>query len=147
MAVAVRGKISTRPNPAWRPVPIMTRDAFNAFCARLPATFHVIQWGGATVWKVGTGAQSKVFAIAGWSDGDQPGYTFKVSPIAYEMLREEPGLRPAPYLASRGMKWIQQHAAPGLSDADLQAYVAESHRLVSRGLTKKLQKQLGLNQA
>lgn len=125
---------------------MMTRDAFNAFCQRLPASFHVVQWGGATVWKVGTAEQSKVFAIAGWGDGEHPGYTFKVSPVAYEMLREEPGLRPAPYLASRGMKWIQHYAAPGLSDADLQAYVAESHRLVSRGLTRKLQRQLGLNQ-
>lgn len=125
----------------------MTRDDFNAFCTTLPAAFHVVQWGGATVWKVGTGEQNKVFAIAGWSQGEAPGYTFKVSPVAYEMLREEPGLRPAPYLASRGMKWIQQYDDPGLSDADLRAYVAESHRLVSLGLTKKLQRQLGLNQA
>ena len=125
----------------------MHKDAFDAFCASLPATFHVVQWGGATVWKVGTGEQSKVFAIAGWGDGSHPAYTFKVSPIAYEMLREEPGLRPAPYLASRGMKWIQQHGAPGLGEQDLKAYLAESHRLASLNLTRKLQRSLGLNQA
>jgi predicted DNA-binding protein (MmcQ/YjbR family) len=62
------------------------------------------------------------------------------------MLRGKPGLRPAPYLASRGMKWIQHYAEPGLSDNDLKEYLAESHRIVSLGLTKKKQKQLGLNQ-
>lgn len=125
----------------------MKKDAFDAFCSSLPATFHVVQWGGATVWKVGTSEQSKVFAIAGWGDGAHPAYTFKVSPIAYEMLREEPGLRPAPYLASRGMKWIQQYGPPGLGEADLKAYLAESHRLASRNLTKKLQRALVLNPA
>jgi predicted DNA-binding protein (MmcQ/YjbR family) len=123
---------------------MMNLETFNTFCASLPATFHVVQWGGSTVWKVGTADQSKVFAIAGLGAGTRQSYTFKVSPIAYEMLREEPGLRPAPYLASRGMKWIQHHGEPGLSDADLQAYLAESHRLAGRNLTKRLQRSLGL---
>lgn len=124
----------------------MTYDDFNSFCASLPAATHVVQWGGSDVWKVGPPPQGKVFAIGGWDDGAEPRFTFKVSPVAYEMLKDEPGLRPAPYLASRGMTWIQQYAQPGLSDADLRAYLAESHRLVSLGLTKRLQRMLGLNQ-
>ncbi len=79
-----------------------------------------MQWGGSHVWKVG----GKVFAIGGWTD-EGPGFTFKVSDIAYEMLRDQPGLRPAPYLASRGMKWIQHYTKPGLSDADLKDYLRE----------------------
>jgi predicted DNA-binding protein (MmcQ/YjbR family) len=120
----------------------MTYDEFNAFCGDLPATSHVVQWGGSHVWKVGP----KVFAIGGWDKGEEPGITFKVSEIAYEVLRQQPGLRPAPYLASRGMKWIQHFAQPGLSDADLEEHLAESHRIVSLGLTKKLQRELELNQ-
>lgn len=120
----------------------MTYDDYNAFCASLPATSHVVQWGGSHVWKVG----GKVFAIGGWDKGDEPHITFKVSPMSYDLLKEEPGLRPAPYLASRGMSWIQHYAQPGLSDDDLKRYLAESHRIVSLGLTKKLQKALGLNQ-
>ena len=85
-----------------------------------------------------------------WDDGDDGDgstrITFKVSHIAFEMLRDQPGLRPAPYLASRGFKWIQHFEAPGLSDEELKEYLMESHHLVSLGLTKKLQKQLGLNQ-
>lgn len=119
----------------------MTYDEFNAFCRALPATSYVVQWGGAHVWKVG----GKVFAIGGWADG-QPAFTFKTSDLSFQVLKEQLGLRPAPYLASRGMKWIQHYAEPGLSDDDLKDYLRESHRIVSLGLTKKLQKELGLNQ-
>ncbi|MEQ9519240.1 MAG: MmcQ/YjbR family DNA-binding protein [Parvibaculum sp.] len=117
----------------------MTYEEFNAYCASLPATSHVVQWGGSHVWKVG----GKVFAIGGWNDG-KPGITFKVSKIAFEMLKGEKGLRPAPYLASRGMSWIQHYDKPGLGKKDLKKYIAESHRIVASGLSKKKQKELGL---
>jgi len=91
------------------------------------------------------GAERKVFAIGGWAE-DRPAFTFKVSDLSYEILKEQEGLRPAPYLASRGMKWIQHYGDPGLSDADLKAYLRESHRIVSLGLPKKTQKELGLDQ-
>jgi predicted DNA-binding protein (MmcQ/YjbR family) len=116
----------------------MTYDEFNEFCRALPATSYVNQWGGSHVWKVG----GKVFAIGGWVK-DEAGFTFKVSDIAYEFLQDQPGLRPAPYLASRGMKWIQHHTKPGLSDADLKDYLRSSHRIVAAGLTKKKQRELG----
>jgi len=102
----------------------------------------VIQWGGAHVWKVDT----KVFAIGGWSDDEQPYYTFKCSPQSYDILKEQEGLRPAPYLASRGMKWIQMFEDGTFSNDDLKLYLKESHRLASLNLTKKRQKELGLNQ-
>ncbi|NNC73457.1 MAG: MmcQ/YjbR family DNA-binding protein [Sphingomonadaceae bacterium] len=124
----------------------MNLDEYNAFCAALPAvdpdTDYVVQWGGSHVWKVG----GKVFAIAGWSEdrADTLGVTFKTSQIAFEMLRDIPGCRPAPYMASRGMKWIQHYAEPGLGDDDLKDYLARSHELVAAGLSKKRQRELGL---
>jgi predicted DNA-binding protein (MmcQ/YjbR family) len=117
----------------------MTYDDYNEFCRALLATSYVVQWGGSHVWKVG----GKVFAIGGWGEKN-PAFTFKVSDIAYEMLKERPGLRPAPYLASRGMKWIQHYALPGLADEELKDYIRRSHRIVSLGLTKKKQRELGL---
>ena len=111
----------------------MTYYEYNAFCCALPATSHVVQWGSSHVWKVG----GKVFAIGGWGD-EQPAFTFKVSELSFEILKEQPGLRPAPYLASRGMKWIQHYGRPGLSDGDLKDYLRQSHRIVSSGLSKKL---------
>lgn len=118
----------------------MNRKEYNKFCADLPATTHVVQWGGADVWKVG----GKVFAICGWSDGETPYVTFKVTPLAFDILKEQSGCRPAPYLASRGMKWIQRTNASTMSDTDLKDYVRASHTLVAKGLTKKKQTELGL---
>lgn len=118
----------------------MTYEQYNAFCKSLPVTTYVMQWGGSHVWKVG----GKVFAIGGWDDGQQAHITFKVSPIAYEMLKDQRGLRPAPYLASRGMKWIQHYGKPGLSDKDLKGYLKESHRIVALGLSRKKRRELGL---
>ena len=74
-------------------------------------------------------------ASALWGTLVQPGV---------ELLKEQPGLRPAPYLASRGMKWIQHFAKPGLSDAGLRDYVRQSHAIVSQGLSKKKRIELGL---
>lgn len=70
--------------------------------------------------------------------------TFKVSPLSFDILKEQPGLRPAPYLASRGFKWIQNFELPGLSDDALKDYIKESHRLVADGLSKKRRSELGL---
>lgn len=120
----------------------VTYDEFNDFCRSLPATSHVVQWGGAHVWKVG----GKVFAIGGWDKSGKPAFSFKVSDLNFEILKDQPGFQPAPYLASRGMKWIQQFETSGTGEDELRYYLTESHRIVSLGLTKKKQKELGLNQ-
>jgi predicted DNA-binding protein (MmcQ/YjbR family) len=121
----------------------MTLDEYNAFCASLPHTAHVVQWGGAHVWKVG-GPSGKVFAIGGWDEGGELFVTLKCSPMSFELLKNEPGCRPAPYLASRGMLWIQRYGDEFLDDDRLKIYVAESHRLAALGLPKKKQLDLGL---
>lgn len=113
---------------------------YNAFYASLPATTHVVQWGGSDVWKVG----GKVFAIAGWSGGEELGVTFKCSEMAYDILKDQPGCRPAPYLASRGMKWIQRQTAESMDDAALRDYLRESHRLVALKLPRKVREALSL---
>ena len=120
----------------------MTYEEYNDFCRSQSATTYVVQWGSSHVWKVG----GKVFAIGGWEKSDKPAFTFKASELNFEILRDEPGFRPAPYMAARGMKWIQQYDAPESADEQLKYYLSESHRIVSKGLTKKKQKELGLNQ-
>ena len=120
----------------------MTYDDYNEFCESLRTTTHVVQWGGAHVWKVG----GKVFAIAGWEKDGLPAVTFKTSELNFEILSDQPGFRPAPYLASRGMKWIQQYDPAAGTEDQLKAYICDSYRLISLGLTKKKQKELGLNQ-
>lgn len=117
----------------------MTRDEFNAHCAAKPATTHVVQWGNSDVWKVG----GKLFALCGWAD-DAPAFTFKVTDLAFEILSDMPGLRPAPYLASRGMKWIQHYAAPGLNDAELAQHIDASYDMIVAKLPRKARAELGL---
>ena len=117
----------------------MTRDEFNAFCGAMKATNHVVQWGNADVWKVA----DKVFAICGWNDG-KDAFTFKVGDIAFEVLGSEPGIRPAPYLASRGMKWLQVYEDTAMSDASLRDHIEESYQLVLAKVTKKKRRELGL---
>lgn len=86
-----------------------------------------------------------MFAIGGWAV-DRPAFTFKTSRDEFEFLIQLQGVRPAPYLATRGMSWVQNYAKPGLPDKILKKHLCESHRIVSLGLTKKLQRELGLNQ-
>ncbi|SEQ38110.1 MmcQ/YjbR family DNA-binding protein [Thalassovita taeanensis] len=117
----------------------MTRDEFNSFCAALPSTTHVVQWGNADVWKLG----GKVFAIGGWNAGEDA-FTFKVSDLGFEVLSDMPGLRPAPYMASRGLKWVQHFGPPGLSDAALEDHLRASYDMIAAALPKKTRAALGL---
>ncbi|MEQ6201685.1 MmcQ/YjbR family DNA-binding protein [Sulfitobacter sp. HNIBRBA2951] len=117
----------------------MTRDELCAFCASLPNATHVVQWGDADVYKVG----GKLFAVVGLGQTDAT-VTFKASHMAFEILSDSPGLRPAPYMASRGLKWIQQYEEPGLSDDSLREHIRASYDMVVAKLTKKLRAELGL---
>jgi predicted DNA-binding protein (MmcQ/YjbR family) len=117
----------------------MTRKDYDAFCASLPHATHVVQWGDASVWKIG----GKVFAIGGWSDEREFAVTFKCSEMSFAILKELPGARPAPYLASRGLSWIQRFDARSLSDDDLRQYVRQSYAMILAALPKKTQRALG----
>ncbi|MFT7058897.1 MAG: putative DNA-binding protein (MmcQ/YjbR family) [Pseudorhodobacter sp.] len=116
----------------------MTRAQMNAFCKGLRASTHVVQWGGADVWKIG----GKVFAIIGW---DNDAVVFKVSDLVFEVLQGQEGIRPAPYMASRGLKWLQHYGPPaGVSDEDLKHHILSSYQMIAAGLSKKKQVELGL---
>ncbi|MGH1347424.1 MAG: MmcQ/YjbR family DNA-binding protein [Nannocystales bacterium] len=116
----------------------MTYDEFNRFCESLRGTSYVMQWGGSHVWKVG----AKVFAIGGLA-ADSPAFIFKVDAMDFAVLCDQPGLRPAPYFASRGMKWVQHFSPDGPPDAELRGFLQASHRIVAAGLTRKARRELG----
>lgn len=119
----------------------MNYDEFNHFCGAFPASTHVVQWGNSHVWKVG----GKVFAIGGWGKNDKPAFTFKTSDLNFVFLSHHDGYIPAPYFATRGMKWIQQTETAGELDEELKYYISESYRIVSLGLSKRKQQELGIN--
>ena len=51
-------------------------------------------------------------------------------------------MRPAPYLASRGLSWVQRIDPRSLSDDDLKKYLRQSYALVVAGLPKRTQRAL-----
>jgi predicted DNA-binding protein (MmcQ/YjbR family) len=112
----------------------MTPEQFNRFCSALPDAAHVVQFGGADVWKIG----GKLFAAMWDAAQKNGGVTFKPTPIAYEILRLQPGLRPAPYLASRGIKWIQRFTDESMSDEELLTYLNQSYLIVRESLPRKV---------
>jgi len=117
----------------------MTRDDFDAFCGALPATTHVVQWGNASVWKVG----GKIFAVCStWGEGGHAKISFKCSDLSYSLLTQQDGLIPAPYLARA--KWVQMERQGALCEDDLKAYLKAAHGIIAGKLTKKLRKELGL---
>ena len=107
----------------------MTPDALEEFCLSLPGARLSVQWGGAHVFKVG----GKIFTIlAGLSRG-APEAWFKASEFSFILLVEQPGIRPAPYLARA--KWVAA-SLDALPADDLRAYLGEAHRLVLAKLTR-----------
>lgn len=119
----------------------MTRQEFDKLCRALPKTTHVEQWGGASVWKIG----GKIFAVcSNWGQGGNTDakISFKCSDMSYDLLRQQKGIIPAPYLARA--KWVQIETAKALSDKDIGAYIETAHRLVAAKLTKAKRAELGL---
>lgn len=111
----------------------MTRDEVQACVFALPATTHVVQWGGADVYKVG----GKVFAICGLRGG----LSFKVSEIGFEVLTNGGPARQAPYLAKG--HWV----IVDLDDLDAQetaGWLESAHSLIAAKLTKAARAELGL---
>lgn len=118
----------------------MTRDEFDVYCGSLKATTHVVQWGGASVWKVG----GKIFALCShWGPVDRDCISFKCADHSYQLLCELPGVVPAPYLA-RG-KWVQVQTDETLTDEHIKSYIADAHAIIASKLTKKMQRELGLS--
>lgn len=117
----------------------MTRKEFDNYCASLKSTTHVIQWGNASVWKIG----GKIFAICPyWGEGEEYKISFKCSDLNYQILCELPGIIPAPYLARA--KWMQVQEKNAMSDDDIKDFIKSAYEIIVGKLTKKLRTELGL---
>ena len=122
-----------------------------AACAALPSTWHVVQWGGLHVWKVGPrgDARSRMFAVLS-PEGHRNGprgadgsatVTLKLRPEREPFLRELPGVSTAPHLPRGG--WLMLDGACPLSEDDVAAYLGESHAMVAASLPVALRAAAG----
>ena len=115
----------------------MTRlAAFDKFCAKLPGSHMVVQWGGSHVHKVGP----KMFAVGGGFSGEDA-YVFKAMPLAFQVLREQELATRAPYLP-RG-NWLRVEGG-AMSGKELFAHIEQSYRMIAATLTKAEKARLGL---
>ena len=117
----------------------MTRAEFDAFCGSLRATTNVVQWGDASVWKLG----GKIFAVcSNWGAGSHEKFSFKCSDLAFSVLIEQPGIIPAPYLARA--KWVQVETPDAMPDTDLRDYIRTAYDIIAGKLTKAARRELGV---
>lgn len=116
----------------------MTRAEFDRFCAALPGAHHVVQWGGASVWKVG-GAKGKLFALH--SNWNAEGVVLKPSEMAREIWRDAPGVSLAPYLGRAGWILIETGA---IGAADLTRLIEGSHAINAAKLTRAARAAIGI---
>ena len=100
----------------------------------LPGATHVIQWGGADVYKVG----GRIFAICNLSSG----FSLKVSDIAFEVMIEAGIARPAPYLARA--KWVAFDDLEAQEEDEVAGWLANAHALIGAKLTRAVRRELGL---
>ncbi len=113
----------------------MKADKLGEICLSLPAAIVNVQWHDNRVYKVG----GKMFAVSG-PDNDSL-YSFKVDEHRFLELTDQPGVRPAPYLARA--RWVQiDPSTCVLDDAELEDLVRHSYALVFGKLTKKVQRSL-----
>ena len=118
------------------PSPLFRRATFEAFVLGLPAATLVRQWRDDSVAKVG----GKIFCLL----DDDPGEVWlKVSDMAFALMTELEGIRPAPYFARAG--WVAISADSPLSEEVVCAYIVEAHRLVAGKLSRKKRGELGLD--
>ncbi|RKE86482.1 MmcQ/YjbR family DNA-binding protein [Rhizobium sp. AG855] len=113
---------------------LFDRADFTSFVEGLAGTSLVDQWDS-RVAKVG----DKVFGLL--SDADRH-LAFKVSEESFEILTSLGGVSQAPYFAKR--KWVSVRPDTELTAADVEEYLVRSYRTVSSSLTRKLRRELGI---
>ena len=112
-----------------------------SYCLSLPGATLSIQWGADHVFKVG----GKMFAVMGPPEQKPHTMSFKTSDESFHILTQEKGIVPAPYLARA--HWVMLENLRVLKDAELKAYLARAHALIAAGLSKKMQRSLGIADA
>lgn len=112
-------------------------ESFENFAISLPGVSLVDQWGS-WVAKVG----GKVFTLIRLTDPDLHSLVFKCPEDSFVVLTGIEGVLQAPYFAKR--QWVHVPKEADLSDAEIEAYLRRSYKLVAAGLTKKLRKELGI---
>lgn len=114
----------------------MTPAELEKLCAGWPGVASSIKWEDDLVFTVA----AKMFVVIGLSGQHRNQISFKVDPERFLELTDQPGMKPAPYMARAF--WISIFEPERFKPAELEAFVRRSYELVRSGLSKKLQAKL-----
>ena len=113
--------------------------------AQIPPARGIVRWIPLSEGESeGEGEEQELGAHTGTAhdDGAPSHISFKCSDLTFEMLCQERGISPAPYLGR--YKWAQLVAGHPLTNDDVQAYIKASYDMVAAKLTKAKRKEIGL---
>jgi predicted DNA-binding protein (MmcQ/YjbR family) len=105
-------------------------------CTVWPGVASSIKWEDDLVFTV----SAKMFAVIGLRGPHRDQLSFKVDPERFLELTDQPGMKPAPYMARAF--WISIVEPERFKPAELEKFVRRSYELVRSGLSKKLQAKL-----
>lgn len=115
---------------------VMNTETLRTICLELPAVTEDIKWEKDVFFSIG----GKMFCVTSFEEPFKA--SFKVPDADFEELCSREGFIPAPYMARA--KWVMVSNDAALSKQEWMDYIKQSHELVSKGLTRKLRKELGL---
>lgn len=112
------------------------KDPLYELCRSLPGVTEDVKWGDNLVFSVGM----KMFAVFNVPVGVP--FSFKVDPEAFALLIQQPGIRPAPYLAKHS--WVSVASRETLPTEVVQDLLQEAHAIVAARLPRRVREELGL---
>ncbi len=112
------------------------KDPLYELCRSLPGVTEDVKWGDNLVFSVGM----KMFAVFNVPAGEP--FSFKVDPDAFGLLTQQPGIRPASYLAKHS--WIAIDSRRTLPREVVEDLLHEAHAIVAAKLPKRLREELGI---
>ncbi len=115
----------------------LTAERLESLCGSWPGVTRDIKWGDERVYSVA----GKMFALTRDQPGPLPRLFVKVEAERFLELTDQPGIRPAPYLARH--HWVMLEPLQRLATDELERLVRRSYGLVRAKLPKKTQAALG----
>lgn len=119
----------------------MNRKQLDRLLLDWPGTASDVKWRDDLVYTVG----GKMFAVHALRGAHVGSLSFKVEPERFLELTDRDGIAPAPYLARAHWVWLGDPSV--LPPAELRALLRTAYEWVAAKLTKKLRRELGLDDA
>jgi predicted DNA-binding protein (MmcQ/YjbR family) len=113
----------------------MTKDELHEAAMALPGASFDVKWGADHVYSVG----GKMFCA---TDSAGTNLSFKASDIAFEALTQNRRAAPNKYLARA--KWVSMDDLAKEDAAEVADWIRSAHRIVASGLSKRMQRELGV---